>query len=425
MQKTIPEPADIAEPDTRHEASVNRFLFGYVVAQVGAFLSFLPLFQILLPIRAEQIAGDHRVQLLSVISAIGALAGGGANLVAGHLSDRTRSRFGRRRPWMLAGLAATLVSYGLIWRAHSPAGLIAAVALFQVSFNTLFAPLVALTPDRVPMARRGMASGLLALGQPLALIVGGVVIGTAIVDEGQRYAVLALMVALAIGPFALMLHDPGPRPISDFALTPAISSSSAPVSVPSALNFWLGWMARAFAVAALSIAQTYMLFLLQDGLHYTALGLGRPEQGVSRLAIVFGAVSVLAALATGRLSDRLRRRRPLVIFGAIAMAIGLGGVTLAPNWAVMLGADAVFGLGAGCHTAVDFAMMTELLPSRDRPARDLAILNLSNIAPQVVAPILGSVLIGLPGGNIRWIFAAAAVSAAVAAAVVGSMRQVR
>ena len=425
MQKLRAEPTDIARSNAPVQPSSRAFLFGYVVAQVGAFLSFLPLFQILLPIKAEQIAAGHRVQLLGVIAAIGALAGGAANLVAGHLSDRTRSRFGRRRPWLVVGLAATLLSYGLIWRAHSAAGLIAAVALFQVAFNVLFAPLVALTPDRVPTARRGMASGLLALGQPLALIIGGVVIGAVIVDEGLRYAVLALMVALAIGPFALTLHDPGPVPIAGLASTPDNSCSSPPASAPSARTFWLGWVSRAFTVAALCLAQTYLLFFLQDGLHYTALGLGRAEQGVSRLAIVFGVLSVAAALAAGRLSDRLRRRRPLVIFGAVAMAAGLGGVTFATSWPAMLGAYAVFGLGAGCHTAVDFAMMTELLPSRDHPARDLAVLNLSNIVPQVVAPVIGSLLIVLPGGDIRWIFGAAAVSAVLAAAVVGSMGRVR
>ena len=395
------------------------FLAGYVVAQVGAFLSFLPLLQILLPLKAEQVAGGGRVQLLGLVAALGALAGGAANLVAGHFSDRTGSRFGRRRPWLLAGCLATMLSYGLIWQAHGPLALAGSVVLFQVAFNVMFAPLVALTPDRVPTADRGWVAGLLALGHPLGLIVGGLVIGSLITDEAQRYAVLALMVGLAVIPFALVLRDPQAPPTE-----PGRAQGDGAPS-PHRRNFWLGWIARALAVAALSIAQTYLLFFLQDALHYAGRGLGRPEQGVARLGVVFGALNVLAALAAGRISDRIRRRRALVIGGALAMAAGLAGVMLATSWPAMLAAYAVFGLGAGCHTAVDFALMTELLPSRDRPARDLAILNLSNIAPQVLAPVLGGLLIGLPGADIRWLFAAGAVCAGLAAAIVGLMRGVR
>ena len=394
------------------------FLTGYVIAQVGAFLSFLPLLQILLPLKAEQVAGGGRVQLLGAVAALGALAGGGANLIAGHLSDRTRSRFGRRRPWLVAGCIGTALSYGLIWQAHGPLALAASVVLFQVAFNVMFAPLVALTPDRVPTANRGWVSGLLALGHPLGLIIGGVVIGSLITDQGLRFGALALMVSAAIIPFALVLHDP-----QHLAAEPTAATDAAPS--PHRRNFWLGWIARALAVAALSIAQTYLLFFLQDALHYGARGLSRPEQGVARLGVVFGVLNVIAALAAGWISDRLGRRRALVIGGALAMALGLAGVTLATSWPMVLGAYAVFGLGAGCHTAVDFALMTELLPSRNRPARDLAILNLSNIAPQVLAPVLCGLLIGLPGADIRWIFAAGAVCAALAAGTVGLMRGVR
>lgn len=397
-------------------AASRSFLFGYVVAQTGAFLSFLPLLQILLPLKAEAVAGGDRVQLLGAISAAGALAGGGANLLAGHFSDRSRSRFGRRRPWLVAGAGLTALSYGLIWAAHSPLALTAAVAAFQIAFNILFAPLVALTPDRVPVANRGWAAGLLALGHPLGLIIGGLVIGSLIRAEGLRFLAMALMVSVAIIPFALRLRDP------QVPGAGAAGEGRGPPS-PHRRNFWLGWVARALVVAALSVAQTYLLFYLQAGGRAGAPA--RPEQGVADLGVVFGTLNILAALAAGRLSDRLRRRRAFVIGAALALSAGLCGVALAPGWPALVAAYALFGLGAGAHTAVDFALMTELLPSRDRPARDLAILNLSNIAPQVAAPLLAGLLIDLPGADLRWIFAAGALSAGLAAGAIGLMRGVR
>ena len=149
---------DASSRASRGDRPVGRgFLAGYVIAQVGAFLSFLPLLQILLPLKAEQVAGGGRVQLLGSVAALGALAGGLSNLVAGHFSDRSRSRFGRRRPWLLAGCAATVVSYGLIWQAHGAVALAVSVVLFQVAFNVMFAP------PRMP----AMASSYLPFGSSI------------------------------------------------------------------------------------------------------------------------------------------------------------------------------------------------------------------------------------------------------------------
>jgi MFS family permease len=362
-------------------------------------------------------AGADRVQLLAQISAAGALAGGAANLAAGYLSDRTRSPLGRRRPWILAGAALVAVSYGWIHWASSPLALLSGMIAFQIAFNMLFAPLVALAPERVPVQQRGLAAGLFALGSPVGLVLGSVVIGSLITDEAARFAALAAMVLAAIIPFAILI---GPDP-------PARESVETAAGGPAFAwrNFCLGWAGRALVVTAYSLVQTYLLFYVEDALHYGARGLGRPEAGVAQLGLVYGPVNCIMALAAGRLSDQRRLRRPFVILGALAVALGMAGLALAQDWPQALAAYALFGLGAGCHTAVEFALMTELLPSRERFARDLGLLNISNIAPQVLAPLAAGALMGLPGADIRWVFLAGGACAALGAVATAAMRGVR
>ena len=364
------------------------FLARFAVANVGAFTSFLPLLQILLPLKAAAIAPFASAQLLSAVAGVGAVAAGIANFGVGWLSDRTRERFGRA-PWIVAGTLGVIMSYWLIWRAHEPGGLMLAFVAFQITFNMLFALLLALIPDRVPLQARGAASALFALGHPLAAALGGLAIGSLVTQEGPRYAVLSAIVCATILPFALTLRrgaridEPLPRP-----------SSAANLQTRLPRNFVLGWFARAGVMTAFSIAQLFLLLFVRS-VASRAQG-HAAEHGVALLGVVFGVVTSLAALAAGRWSDVITRRRPLVIAGAAAVAAGMGVMAFAPSWPVAVLGYAVFALGAGCHMAGDFAMMVELLPSRDRAARDLGLLNISNIVPQIAAPALATVVLGVP-----------------------------
>src|ERR1700761_5717239 len=71
-----------------------RFLSAYTIAQVGAFVAFMPLLQLLAPLKAAAIDPQHKTILLGQAMFLGAVAASVSNLLAGAASDRTRSRFG-------------------------------------------------------------------------------------------------------------------------------------------------------------------------------------------------------------------------------------------------------------------------------------------------------------------------------------------
>lgn len=403
------------------------FIAAFTLAQTGAYLSFVPLLQILVPLKAEAIDPAHKAELLGIVLFWGALAAGASNVVAGWLSDRTRSRLGRRRPWMLVGLAGVVLAYALISRAADGAALWVGVVLFQLTFNCLFAALLAILPDRVPDAQKGLVSALLGLGFPLGALIGTAVIGGWIHDESIRYVALALTVSAAILPFAATVRDrpmgppapPEPRPRR-------IRWSSLWIDPRRHPDFALAWAGRFLVVIAHSLVQVYMLYYLQDALHYSHLFPGaRAEEGLATMTAVWSAASVCIGLLSGRLSDRSGRRKPFAIVGALMLGAAMLGLAAAAEWREILAAYLLFGCGAGCYYTVDLALVAQVLPKAEDAGKDLGLINLSNALPQALAPAIAGWLIGGLHLDIRAMFVIAAVGCCAGALLILRIRSVQ
>ena len=139
------------------------FIATLALAYVGAFIAFVPLLSLLVPLQAQALAPMDKIGLLSLVTLLGAVVASAANLAVGWASDRTRHRLGRRRPWIAAGLIGVMLAYFLIATASGPASLVAGVVVFQLAFNMLFAPLTAILADRVPDRQKGRVAAFLGL----------------------------------------------------------------------------------------------------------------------------------------------------------------------------------------------------------------------------------------------------------------------
>jgi MFS family permease len=399
---------------------------GYVLAQVGAYVSFLPLLLILVPMKAAALAPGHKAGLLSLISALGAVVAAVSNLAAGWASDRTRGAWGRRRPWIFGGAIATALSYGLIAWARTPAALTASILVFQLVFNVAFAPLAALIPDRVPDRQKGWVSALTGLGLPLGSVIGSAVVAALATNAPACFAALGLIVVVSMAPFALAIRDPQPPAPPAEAERPA-----GPMwrriggDFPFSADFAYVWIGRCLVQTAFSLAQIYLLYFLIQALAYGAARAGRPETDMARLSAIFAVANVGCGLLAGRLSDQLRRRKPFVIAGALTVAAAALGMASAHAWPIIAASYAVLGCGAGCYFAADLALVAQVLPSMKTAGRDLGVVNLSSTLPQVAGPALAGLLLGLPGADLRWVYAAAAVLAVLGAALAAPIRHVR
>jgi MFS family permease len=141
----------------------------YTLAFLSTSLLFLAPLLVTLALKVNALVGTERARSsLSLVAGTGALLTIVGNPLFGRMSDRTASPWGMRRPWMVLGLLGG--SLGILMVALAPTIVVALVGwcIAQLFFN---AALVAVLPEQVPAAQRGMASGVLGVCTPIASVI--------------------------------------------------------------------------------------------------------------------------------------------------------------------------------------------------------------------------------------------------------------
>ncbi len=394
------------------------FIGAYTAAQIGAFIGFIPLLTLILPLKAAAIAPVGKVELLALVALWGAVTAGIANVLAGAASDRTRLSHGGRWRWMAFGLVATVASYGLIAAASTPSALLLAVVVLQISLNLMLNPLAATLPDEVPDHQKGSVSGFAGLAYPVSSLFGAFVIGIVLSSEFARlWAVVAVM-SLLVVPFIVVVRR---RPAS--AAPDALSWSAAALKDH---DFRMAFFSKLAVQTAVAMNVLYLLFFLQQESDIAAvIPSQRPEAVAGWILAASTGAAIVAGLLAGLVSDRIGRRRELIFAGGICLAAGALLMALAPQWPGPAVAQIVFGMGIGVYGVVDTALIAQVLPSRANAGRDLGVMNIATTAAQVLAPLLALIVLRLVGHDLRLLFALSSVLATVGAATIFTIRRVR
>ncbi|MEU0405804.1 MFS transporter [Streptomyces sp. NPDC006197] len=360
---------------------------------------------------------DTKLQRYATMATAGAGTALVANIAVGALSDRTRSRFGRRNPWILTGGIGTAAAItGLSFTRDFPV-LVALWVLLQVSLNAIVAPLAAVMPDRVPSASRGRVSSWIGVGQLLGSSLAAVVAGALVAVPAQGLRWIGVLAAL--GGLLLFFAAPD-RPSTDAAVEDFSPRAFLRTLLPPRdADFLWALFGRLLVLLGLNLVLVFQLYVLTDH-----LGLSDARAGsVIGIAGVVTAVGAGTAVAVcGPLSDRVGRRKVFVVGSAAAVAAAVLPLAFAPSlWAFF--AFAVIGaLAYGCFIAVDQVVVVEVLPDREHRAKNLGILNIANTVPQVVAPMAAVAVV--PAFGYQGLFLTAAVLSAVGGLFILPIRRV-
>ena len=146
-------------------------------------------------------------------------------------------------------------------------------------------------------------------------------------------------------------------------------------------------LTRLVMMMGIYTVQDFLQFYMRD-----AVKVAHPEQQTTNFIIILSLTSLVSALIVGWLSDRFGRKRMVYVSGSFMAAVGLIFI-VTQSLPIVLVAGAIFGIGFGAYTSVDWALVADVLPSRDHYARDMGVWNISLSLPQVIAPILGGPLI--------------------------------
>src|ERR1700674_4800444 len=172
MDHTAPKPGPGLGVPLAHRVGWG-FISLFTLAFMSTNLLFLPPLLVTLPLKINALVGIKAApNSLALVAGIGALVSMVANPFFGRMSDRSSSRLGMRRPWMVIGLVGG--SFGILLLALAPniPVVLLGWCMAQLFFNALLAAQVAVLPDQVQRAQRGLVSGVLGVCLPTAAVTG-------------------------------------------------------------------------------------------------------------------------------------------------------------------------------------------------------------------------------------------------------------
>jgi MFS family permease len=385
-----PAAADVAPAAPEPQARVGaRFLVLYGLANFGLYLTVMMPALFSLPYKVGVLSPDDKVAVLGLVATIGAVTGLIAGPIAGVLSDRTRTRIGRRRPWLIVGLVVLALGSTMVALADSLPMLIAGwmvVSLGGAANGAAITPVVA---ERVPEAQRGTVGAIVGVATQLAGVlgysIGGLLTGSLLLLFLVPVIALAVFGAL----FMVLLREP----VIDIPETTIAQTFRRLVFNPRRYpDFSLIWLGKLLMQIALAFLSTYQLYFLLDRLGFTA------EEAGAKLALAGGigiVVTMTFAVVSGTLSDRLRRRKAFIFTASALTAVGLALMAFADGFGLFFAA-VMFILGAaGMFGSVDVAMASDLVPERDQAGRWMSIYNLAATLSTAIAPVVGAALLAI------------------------------
>jgi MFS family permease len=444
---------------------------------------------------------NNKAVTLALVSSPGLLVALVCNPLFGLLSDRTVSRWGRRRPYILGGTLLNVVGLFLMLLAPNIITLMLALCLVQLANNAAAAPFHAFLPDLVNEEQRGTAAGIMGFAQIVGTILGALIPGLFLnIDKvfqatsasaatsalstysGQLfvvYGVVALLISIlmVITIFAVK-EQPWQRPALDatpgdagsgvswfaryrqqvgegtlalaliiivlvgallalrslgisfdlngahLAQSDTQSANNANIAINAVLlvvmlivALWaarlfdfrprrdpdFAWVAgtRLLVMLGIDTVQAFLQYYFRD-----ILGSQNQEKDTALFVTILTLAAALTTFFGGWLSTHYGRKRMVYLSGGLMTVVAVIFILL--NFLVTSSAlsqgrgimiaqvgGAIFGLGYGAYLSVDWALVADVLPSKERYARDMGIWNIALTMPQVIAFVIGSVLLSL------------------------------
>jgi len=369
------------------------YIWLMVLAQFGVFVAFITPIAISLSIRVSQLAPAHE-EYLGYITGAGAFAVMLTSPLLGTLSDRTRTRLGRRRPFMIGGTVLGVVS--LLVMAWAPTVVLLGVGwiLAQLGWGTVLSNLGNSTADRLPESQRGKVAGLTGFATQVAPVLGVVMAGSLASSNLLMFLLPGAVGVVLTVLFVVFVHEPDSRAMT-FAepLTAAGTLRKYLFSPRRYPDFAWNWVGRFLFYFGLTLNTTFTAF-------FFASRLGMTLEEVAGLIAALAGGGVLAttigALGGGFLSDRLRRRRVFVLGGATLFAAGAVFAALSHTLPMLAAGSLLTSVGIGMFAAVDQALLLDVLPERETDAgRYMGITGFATSIPQAVAPLIAPVFLAI------------------------------
>jgi MFS family permease len=321
--------------------------------------------------------------------------------IVGAFSDRTRSRMGRRSPYIVIGGAAGGLFLIGLQGLSSILWITVFWVLAQVCLNSLQGPVSTLVSDRFETSSRATASAFLGVGTAVGGTFGVVIAGQLLDRLGVGYTIFGMAIIVAAVLFVLTNREYPTKDQPKVTIAWGAFFRSFWVSPRKHPDYGWAFGGRFVMILGYQGIQAYQLYILKE-----YIGLSDQEAGAfaGTLALITMVTLTTATLIAGKFSDTLGRRKIFVFASSVVMAGALAFPLISPTTTGMIAYAIVVGLGYGVYMAVDMALMVDVLPSSGDAGKDLGVLNVATNIPQAITPVLAAGLLGIFDGNYAVLF---------------------
>jgi len=414
-------PAAAGFGNLRH-AALSSFWFG------SNFL-WIPLTTVLLQSQVDEVVPQKGLQNtgIGVALGVGGLLAMTVPPLVGAWSDHLHSRFGRRRPIMVAGTLLTFPGLIVLMFAGNFPGVLIGYAIIQFFFNAAGAAYAGIIPDVVPAQEVGKASGFLATMTQLG-IGAGLGVTSLLGRNPVIYLVLGAVALLSLAPTVWAARGEGETPIPPRPRRPFGETVREFLRPLHEGDFAWVIFTRLMISSGITAVLYFLLNFFRDVVLHTSKG---AEAFTSNWLLVVVVTAIPFGFFGGMLSDRIKRRKIFVYAAAAQAFVAIVFIALYPTVIPLVFALGVaYGVGYGLYFAVDWALACDTLPDPKASAKDMGLFHIALTLPQAIIPLFGGPLIDAlngPHGNggYRIVFSSAVVFLFLGTVLVSRIKAVR
>lgn len=368
----------LVDPDTLSPETGEPFSRAMTARYLGAFVIFAILNCAAFVLNGNTLMPQHLKDLgyneteattaLGTITSLTAIVGLLSGYIWGAFSDHTRSRFGKRTPWIFAGSIVAGIGLYLLGSFGDVPSLTASYMLNNLGQGAIQTPMFAILADRVPKSVRGT----------LMIAASGII-------------------PLLILPRERSSKNDGDGKSGAEAAKEALENLLPP-KLKGAHDFYKACGGRLLMMASYAMISQYTLYIFEN---YVGLTVQEAAKAMGTLSAVTFVVSLIGLAVSGPLSDRIKARKMPIAIACVLFIIG----TLCPvafrsvNGVLLYAAFA--GLGYGVYIAVDGALNVDVIPEEAQHNRTggkyIGFGNLANTCGQVLAPATTAMLVAVTG----------------------------
>ena len=348
-----------------------------------------------LPILVLEVAPEAaKNTLLGVVGLAGLLAAALVQVPVGWASDRTRSRLGRRLPYMVWGGVCITVALGALAMPLTYTSLLVVWLFIQINSGIAYSPYLAGVRELVPANRMGVAASIKtlmeALGGATILCIAALMVGHYSWPDNAHWLWMTLaMFGGAIIVTASVSSTTIFKRMNDTGGIAAGAFHRAAMAFPESTNMArlhadLPWFvaSRSAFIGAIVIFTTYGLFFLRDKVQVE-----NPAQALGVAIIGIGGMLILTTYPSGWLSDRVGRK-PVLAFGAVAATASTVVMMWVSSYLVAVVVASVIGGAVGILLTTHWALANDLgAPGRE--AQHMGVVNLGTLFGAAGAKAIG------------------------------------